>query len=317
MIKTLGRYLAGLAAAVFLALPQAARSAEGQGGILLLAHGAHAHAGHAHPSPASIWNANVEQLARSLDERRPTEVAFGMADAESIQAAVDRLERRGVKEIAVIPLFVSSHSPIIGNFRYILGLQAELAKTTRLRHLDRVSSAARFRFAGAMDAHPLVSEIVLERALAATADPSMTSVILIAHGPNDEEENRLWLRDMEVHGRFLRERGGFQSVAVLTHRNDAPAPVKAEARAAFRQQVAEAAQGGIAVVVPLLLSAGGIEAEVEADLNGLAYRFAKPLMPHPNIERWVKARAQALLEHHGTRPAERPTGASRTRESAG
>ena len=303
MINIFGRCLAGFVAAVFLTLAPASRAEEARGGILLLAHGAHAHPGHAHHSAAGVWNANVEHLARSLDGRRPTEVAFGMADPQSIQAAVDRLERRGIKEIAAIPLFVSSHSPIIGNFRYILGLQAELAKTTRLRHLERVSSTAQFRFAGAMDAHALVSEIVLERALTVTADPATTSVVLIAHGPNDAEENRLWLRDMEAHARFLRERGGFRGVDVLTHRNDAPGPVKAEARAAFRQRVAEAAENGVVVVVPLLLSVAGIEAELEADLNGLAYRFAQPLMPHPNIGRWVEAEAETLLGH-GTRPTE-------------
>lgn len=302
MIKILARCFAGIAAVMALAGTPTALAAESGEGILLLAHGAHAPQGHDHAS-GSVWNANVEQLGRRLDTRRPTEVAFGMADPRSIQAAVDRLERRGVKEIAVIPLFVSSHSPIIGNFRYILGLQANLAKTTRLRQLDRVSSTARFRFAGAMDAHPFVSEILLERALAVTDEPAVTGVVVIAHGPNDEEENRRWLRDMEAHSQFLRERGGFRSVTVLTHRNDAPAPVKAQARAVFRQRVADAARTGAAVVVPLLLSAGGIEAEVEADLAGLAYRFAQPLMPHPNIERWVEAQAQALLAD-GTPPVE-------------
>jgi hypothetical protein len=72
--------------------------------------------------------------------------------------------------------------------------------------------------------------------------------------------------------------------------------VKAAARAVFRQRVAEAARAGTAVVVPLLLSAGGIEAEVDADLAGLAYRFAQPLMPHPNVQRWVEEQAAALLE---------------------
>ncbi|WP_168735183.1 sirohydrochlorin chelatase [Pseudothauera rhizosphaerae] len=269
-------------------------------GILLLAHGSHAPGGHGHGDhaghgPANVWNANVEQVARSLDERLPTEVAFGMADPQAIQAAVERLERRGVREIAAVPLFVSSHSPIIGNFRYILGLQAELAKTTRVRRLDRVASSARFHFAGAMDAHPLVSGILLERALAATDDAAATSVVVIAHGPNDEGENALWLRDMEAHARFLRERGGFRRVDVLTHRNDAPPPVKDAAREAFRRNVAEAGQGGPVVVVPLLLSAGGIEAEVEGDLAGLPYRFARPLMPHPNIGRWVETMAGSLL----------------------
>ncbi|MFZ5557337.1 MAG: hypothetical protein ACOZDY_11560 [Pseudomonadota bacterium] len=57
-----------------------------------------------------------------------------------------------------------------------------------------VSSSATFRLAGAMDAHPLVSEVPLERARSVTADSATTSAVLIAHGPNDECENRLWLR---------------------------------------------------------------------------------------------------------------------------
>lgn len=264
-------------------------------GLLLLAHGAHAHTGHEHHSPASIWNSNVEQMALSLDKQHPTEVAFGMADPQTIQAAVNRLEAKGVSEIAVVPLFVSSHSPIIGNSRYILGLQAELAKTTRLQHLDRVSSTARFRFGQAMDSHPLVSKILLERALAMTKDPAKTTVVLIAHGPNDDGENELWLRDMEVHARFLQAKGGFRTVTALTHRNDAPEPVKAAARAAFRRQVEDAARVGNVVVVPLLLSAGGIEKQVESDLSGLPYRFAQPLMPHPNIKRWVELEGEVLL----------------------
>ena len=46
-------------------------------------------------------------------------------------------------------------------------------------------------------------------------------MVLIAHGPNDEEENRLWPRDMQSHARFTCASGGFAQVKVLTHRNDA------------------------------------------------------------------------------------------------
>ncbi len=295
MIKAFGRCLLALFGVAILAVPAAAWNAEPRSGILVLAHGVHAHRGRTQESSANVWNKNVEELARSLDQRRPTEVAFGMADPQSIQAAVDRLQRRGVNVIAVVPLFVSSHSPIIGNFRYILGLQAQLAKTSELRHLDRIASTASLRFAGAMDAHPLISAILLERALVNTADAATTDVILVAHGPSDDAENRLWLRDMEVHAHYLRTRGGFRRVTALTHRTDAMAPVKAEARTVLRRRVAEAAQTRIAVVVPLLLSAGGIEAEIEADLSGLAYCLAPPLMPHPNIERWIEITAGKML----------------------
>lgn len=283
-------YVAALA--LITALTARAGDPEQPQGLLLLAHGAHVHGGQAVANP---WNDNVEQLARDLDRHLPTEVAFGMADPESIQQAVERLEGRSAEDIAVVPLFVSSHSPIIGNSRYILGLQPELARTTNLKHLDRVVSTAHFRFSGAMDAHPLISEILLERARAVTSDPARTHVILIAHGPNDDGENRLWLRDMEIHARYLREHGGFRDVSVLTHRNDAPPAVKTEARKAFRQQVTQAGQQGFAVVVPVLLSAGGIEREVQADLDGLDFRFAQPLMPHPNIGRWAETMALELF----------------------
>jgi sirohydrochlorin cobaltochelatase len=288
-------YLRVFFSTLILVLPAAALNAETLGGILLLAHGAHIEHGQAPQSPANVWNTNVERLAHRLDRRHPTEVAFGMADPESIQAAVDRLERRGIEDIAVVPLFVSSHSPIIGNFRYILGLAPELANTSRLRALDRISSKARLRFGTAMDDNPLISGILCERALAVAGDPSSTDVILIAHGPSDEQENRLWLKDMERHAQYLRERGGFRRVTPLTHRTDAAAPVKAEARMSLRRSVAKAGQTGTAVVVPLLLSAGGIEAEIKTDLKGLPYLFAEPLMPHPNIERWIEDTARELL----------------------
>jgi hypothetical protein len=67
--------------------------------------------------------------------------------------------------------------------------------------------------------------------------------------------------------------------------------------------VAEAGRTGTVVVVPVLLSAGGIEAQLEADLERLAYRFAQALMPHPNIERWVEAQVAALVEN-AARPKE-------------
>ncbi len=46
------------------------------------------------------------------------------------------------------------------------------------------------------------------------------------------------------------------------------------------------------VVVPLLTSEGGIEEELESDLKGLRFVFAKPLAPHPNLARWVEKQAR-------------------------
>jgi len=279
--------------------------AAGKNGILLLAHGNHGagghgggHGGHDHGDHAAQapnpWNENVEAIVRELDPIVPTEVAFGMAEPESMQAAVLRLEARGVTNIAAVPLFVSSHSPIIGNSRYILGLQPNLAARTSLNSLHRVISKSSFRMSGALDADPLVSEILYARARAAmNGDPAKISVVIIAHGPNHEEDNRLWLADMEKHAAYLSSKG-YRSVEVLTHRNDADPKTKGAAREAFRAKVEAAGRDGATVVVPLLMSAGGIEKEVEGDLKGLKFSFAQPLAPHPNLAKWVQKQYAAL-----------------------
>lgn len=263
----------------------AVERSEKEWGLLLLAHGAHVHVpGRGH---VNIWNRNVEAMATELNNRFPTEVAFGMAKTKTIQAAVDRLEQRGYQRIAVVPVFVSSHSPIIGNFRYIFGLQEQLAATTDLKQLDRINSSAQFHFGQPMDDHQLISHIILERAKSEATNPAKTNIVLIAHGPNDESENRSWLADLSVHADYLKA-NGFPHVTVMTHRNDAPKQIKTKAREEFRQLVKKKGETGDVVVIPVLLSAGGIEREVEKDLAGLDYRFGEPIMPHANVQLWVE-----------------------------
>jgi sirohydrochlorin ferrochelatase len=308
MIFRFSRRLLVLGMSALMVLAATRHAAAAENGILLLAHGTHsmgpmpatagaavdrsAHANHG-PAAPSTWNDNIEAIARGLNKDHPTEVAFGMAEPQAMQDAVERLEKRGVTNIVAIPLYVSSHSPIIGNFRYILRLQDKLGLRTNLKELARIRSKATFSMSGAMDAHPLVSEILYDRAKALSPAPAKTNLVIIAHGPNAEEDNKLWLIDMAKHAEYLKGKG-FRGVEVLTHRNDAGPEIKAAARAAFRDRVEEAGRDGNTVVIPLLLSEGGVEAGIEADLKGLKYTFGKPLAPHPNLARWVKAQYEAL-----------------------
>jgi sirohydrochlorin ferrochelatase len=86
----------------------------GTRGILVMAHGG---------SPE--WNAQVEGAIEPLRARWAVEVSYGMAVASSIEAAVAKLEARGVNEIAVVRLFVSGES-WREETRYILGLRPDL-----------------------------------------------------------------------------------------------------------------------------------------------------------------------------------------------
>jgi sirohydrochlorin cobaltochelatase len=68
-------------------------------GVLVMAHGG---------SPE--WNAAVEQAIAPMRAKYPVEVAFGMADATTIQSAVQKLESQKVQRIGVVRLFISGES---------------------------------------------------------------------------------------------------------------------------------------------------------------------------------------------------------------
>ncbi|MGB4248123.1 MAG: hypothetical protein WBJ75_10425 [Pseudohongiellaceae bacterium] len=68
-------------------------------GVLVMAHGG---------SPE--WNQGVLDTVAPLADDHTLEVAFGMADAVSMQDAVTRLEQRGASRIAVVRLFISGES---------------------------------------------------------------------------------------------------------------------------------------------------------------------------------------------------------------
>lgn len=68
-------------------------------GVMIMAHGG-----------GETWNKGVLDTVAPLREHYPVEVAFGMADAVSLQEAVAKLESQGVDRIAVVKLFIGGES---------------------------------------------------------------------------------------------------------------------------------------------------------------------------------------------------------------
>lgn len=271
-------------------------------GVLVLAHGVHRmHGEQVHEERNSemlpVWNASVLEVVKPLTDKYPLEVAFGMADPDTIQEAVHELEEKGVSEVIVVPLFISSHSPIIGNSRYILSLQEKLPETTTVKSLPRIESKIKFHMTGALDDSILVAEILLERAMELSKNAAKETVILVGHGPNDEKENRLWLADMEKLASFVRKKGYFKEVEVATWRSDAPKEIKERAIRELRTMVEMSGKDGKVIVIPHLLAMGGVESEIVEALKGLAYAFnGKTLLPHSNITRWVEMQVEEELK---------------------
>ncbi len=276
-------------------------------GILLLAHGG-----------KEGWNEEVNKLAAQVDKRLPAEVAFGMADKRNIQNAIDRLVRRGVREIVAVPFFISSHSPVITATQYLLGLRAgapaELAAYARMSHnhgahragepaqatfdpTTPVKSPVTIRMTAALDRHPLVAEVLLSRADSISKDPSHEVVVVVAHGPVADDENAKWLEDMGALVERIRSASSFQRIEYLTVRDDAPQPVRSRATAELRAVVERATrQGHRVLLVSLLISYGGIEEGIRKRLEGLNYVMSPHgLLPDDRLAGWVLLTARESL----------------------
>jgi sirohydrochlorin ferrochelatase len=289
-----------------VAIPATAQTARAVTGVLLLAHGGQPQ-----------WNERVVDAARRVNEQLPTEVAFGMATRANIQAAVDKLQARGVTEIVAVPLFVSSHSSVITSTEYLLGLRsdapADLAKFAKMNHgshgaaadphaahaahvdpASPVKADVKIRMTPAFNRHRLIGSIAADRAKSISAAPEKEAVILVAHGPVPDDDNRKWLADMSVLAGQVKNAAPFASVEYMTVRDDAGPAMREAATKELRDKVqAQLAQGRKVLIVPHLMSFGGIEQGIRKRLEGLDYTMtSQALMPDDRVVEWVLASAR-------------------------
>ena len=113
--------------------------------------------------------------------------------------------------------------------------------------------------------------------------------MVVAHGPSSEEDNELWLGNMGILVEAMRARTGFSRIDYLTVRDDASEPVRGQATEELRAVVESAVDEEKSVlIVPLLLSYGGIETGIRERLDGLPYRMARQaLLPDERLSEWV------------------------------
>ena len=296
----LNRALTALVFSVLFSLPLAAQTE----GILLLAHGG-----------SSTWNEEVLNLATRIDQATPVEVAFGMAKKRTIQDGVDRLSERGVAGIVAVPLFISSHSSIIRATEYLLALREEAVPeleiyarmdhgSARMDHGSNTEPAAHeamfdpttpvkttvpIRLTPALDRHPIVADILVSRAEAVSRNPEEEVAVIVAHGPVSDEDNTAWLEDMGALAELMRQKTRLSRIEYLTVRDDAPKPIRNQAEAQLRALVERVSgEGKNALIVPLLLSYGGIEKGIRKRLEGLPYRMSsQALLPDDRLNQWV------------------------------
>jgi len=276
--------------AIAMLLVAARMAAQERVGTLVVAHGAD-----------SVWNARVEAIAHTAATGGPVAVTFLMgpgATARPFQIQVRQLRDAGATRVVVVPLLVSSHS---GHFEQIrwLARQTDSLDEMMRHHLheggiDRADPELPLALAPAMDDAPEIAAVLADRARTLLAGDAAErhALFLVAHGPNSPEEHAQWMRALRSLADSVRWAVGFRDARSGVVRDDAPAPVRAEAVLGVRDLIAlqAAATGAEVIVVPVAISHGGFtDRTLRADLAGLPVRYdAEPLLPHDQVVRWIE-----------------------------
>lgn len=276
----------------------------GKFGALVIAHGSHK-GGH-HPiqlgSEHDHWNETVIAAVGEVKKRIdfPLELAFGMWDKESFQAGVDKLASQGICALKVVPLFISSDSEMIEIQKYMFGVKKNFNFPISISKVTIPSQIKKVHFQKALDNHEYVSEILSERISEISERPDAEGVILIAHGPYTDFYEPRWLDLLKLHGErvqasFASSRGEkFKEMSFFTLRDDSPAQTRDERTRQIRNKIKELNQRHLnPIVVPVILSAGGIEEGIFKRLEGLEYVISnRYLMPHQKMIDWIEFRAK-------------------------
>lgn len=260
-----------------------ARAAEGASGngILVMAHGG-----------SEEWNLRIKEMVEPLRGKYPVEIAFGMARTSTLTEGVKQLEAAGVDRIAVVRMFISGES-FLEQTEYILGVRDVMPHGHLMEPAVAIETSAEILVSreGVGDSE-LVNGILTDRIKSLSVDPSNERVIVIAHGPGDDEENERWLASMRARGEQIEKEMNFSSVHFETLHEDWPEKRKA-AEAQIRGLVEMGnKKGERVIVVPFRMAGFGPYGKV---LEGLDYvADEKGLCPHPNITQWIEETAKEL-----------------------
>ena len=250
-------------------------------GALVMAHGGD-----------QDWNHSVEAAIQLLDEEIPVALAYGMANPSSLSAGLTSLLNEGATHVAVVRLFLSGDS-FLEQTEFLLGLSNIPPEFWVLMGPGARDPEARQQIKSTqlIATHPyglieskFAGTIMRERAASLSSSPSEESVLIIAHGMGDEDDNEKLLRSMR-HAAERVAQDGYADVQIATLREDW-APKRIEAEQEIRRYVSEQNESGRRVLaLPMRLSGFGPYREV---LKGLNYSEGLALLPHKDIASWIQ-----------------------------
>ena len=257
----------------------------GETGVLLLAHGF-----------GERGDKIFAERLGGLSSIFPTSVSYGMSMMGSghIQASVDALVEKGAKRIVAIPVVSSTDNTMFRQWEYIFGKRDDASYLS----VPQVETDAEILLSTAIDDNPLVADILLDNLDELSEDPSQETVIIVAHGPEGDEDNVKALEMLSNVAMIVEQDGGFADVMSATLQDDAAPEVRQANVEKLRGMVESAtAAGNKVLIVSNLMSARSIQHKIRKDLQGLDYQFSnKGLVQHDSFIKWVEETVRYKLE---------------------
>jgi sirohydrochlorin cobaltochelatase len=256
----------------------------GKVGVLVLTHGVG-------DSGDRVFKRAVEPVGAKY----PTSIGIGMAmtHSEPLQSAVDDLTKAGAATIVLVPPMVSKHNTLYRQWEYIFGWPT----ASEYLAVPKVKTKAKLLMAEAFDDAPLFTQMLLDHAREISKNPAREAVMIVAHGPEDPEDNPPDLDYLNRHAAKVKTQGGFAEVQALNLQDDAFKPIRAANVRKLRKMIADAqARGYDILVVPAVIASFGLQAKLKQDLLGLKYRFQeKGLSEHSAFAKLLEQRIQETI----------------------
>ena len=266
-------------------------------GVVVIAHGA----------PMPQWNAKVMGFVASVKCQYPIESAFlDFAGERTLERAVRKLEEKGATNILVVHLAPSSYSNHHEELSYLAGLRKDLGFYTAQTE-PPMKSPSRFAVSPCMDDHPLVAEILTQYARELSRESAKESLVLVGHGPVEEVENIMWVRQLARIGKEITKSLPFKEVACMTLRSDAADLIREQAHEDLRETAQRLSAQGRVIVVVYSVGSSMLQKEVEHITKGIPSIAIsnKGIMDHPNAVKWVEATIQKGMNQTPAPPINR------------
>ncbi|WP_199617528.1 sirohydrochlorin chelatase [Paenibacillus alkalitolerans] len=249
-------------------------------GVLVISHG----------SRNSEWVRLVDEAVDAVRRRISVPIVSSfleIVEGRLIQDGIGELEARGVTEMIVVPLFISSGSTHVEEISWALGAKPDCRVETDLEPFRR---RARVRFCAPIDDDPDIVDILYEKMLPLSVTPEQELVLVVGHGSAMEGFHLIWRGVLERIAGRLCEKGGFAAGdgAMLL-------PDQIPSKMDFwRSRHPERA----VLVVPLFVSEGYFTEKVIPErFEGYDVRYnGRSLLPHPLLSRWMERRIAEKLE---------------------